>query len=125
MKYRTWRMEYRTYDNRGEEKGYLVQNKDILYSLPQGRRDEKAGGSWQAPRSAGSLFSFFSSLCDLCELEREAQATNGRDKVFEPFPRLAPRNQGEREPLLFLSNRLRYLPDFLGFGDIADEDARF
>ena len=53
--------------------------KQYILSLPPARRDEKAAGSWEAPRSGGGLFSLLVSLCDLCELERGAQATNGRE----------------------------------------------
>jgi hypothetical protein len=45
----------------------------IFFSLPPGRRDEKAAGFWEAPRSGGNLFSLLVSLCDLCGLERSAR----------------------------------------------------
>jgi len=65
--------------------------KQYILSLPPARRDEKAAGSWEAPRSGGGLFSLLVSLCDLCELERGAQATNGRETMlFEPPPRSHP-----------------------------------
>ena len=47
--------------------------KQYILSLPPARRDEKAAGSWEAPRSGGSLFSLFVSLCDLSDLERSGR----------------------------------------------------